>query len=199
MKPTELLMTEHRVIESVLDAAEAFASEVRAGRPVDLGMVEKVLDFIKTFADRCHHAKEEDILFEAMGPLPPVQVMRMEHDMGRAHVRAASDSLPGARQGDEEALRSLSEGLMGYVSLLREHIYKEDNILYPMANQMLGEDDQRRIEAQFEEVEQRDLGEGIHETYLAIAREVCEAASRMGARVRPLPETAHAHHPARES
>lgn len=180
MRPTDILKHEHQIILSVLDAAEREATAIAGGAPVDAALMEKYVDFIRTFADKCHHAKEEDILFVRMGErgFPreggPVGVMLHEHDLGRAHVAAIEENIAKAAAGDVDASSRVVEHLTGYASLLRQHIYKEDNVLYPMADQAFSEQDQAALAADFERVERDEIGAGVHERYEALARELCD-------------------------
>src|SRR5512132_3975875 len=104
MDAIETLMTEHRLIERALDALVAFADEVRRKSSDEREELGRFVTFIREFADAHHHGKEEDILFAAMvqAGFPkhggPIAVMLMEHDQGRALVRAlgelASQAVP---------------------------------------------------------------------------------------------------------
>jgi hemerythrin-like domain-containing protein len=178
MRPTDILRQEHQVILTVLDAAEREARAVMAGAPVDAGRLERFVDFIRTFADHCHHAKEEDLLFVRMGQrgfpaeVGPIAVMLHEHEVGRALVKAVADNATAAASGDAAARQTVAESLSSYATLLRNHIYKEDNILYPMADQAFTDEDQSVLAADFERVEREDIGEGVHERYEALAREL---------------------------
>jgi hemerythrin-like domain-containing protein len=104
------------------------------------------LDFIRTFADRYHHAKEEDILFSALveNGMPaqrsPIEAMHIEHEQGRAHVRAMDEALRQIRAGETEHIHALAHHARAYAELLREHIGIEDTILYPLAERVLPED-----------------------------------------------------------
>ena len=178
MKPTELLSHEHQVILMVCDAAEREAQSMRAGGAVDAERVGKMVEFFHTFADRCHHAKEEDHLFVKMAEkgfprdFGPVGMMLHELELSRANVAAVADNLAAAAVGDTTAAATVSENLLAYASLLRAHIYKEDNILYPMANQAFSEADQAALAAEFERVERDEIGAGVHEKYHRIAHEL---------------------------
>jgi hemerythrin-like domain-containing protein len=178
MRPTDILTEEHKVILMVCDAAEREARAMRGAGAADAERVAKMVDFFRTFADRCHHAKEEDHLFVKMGergfPLDfgPVGMMLHEHGQSRANVAAAADNLAAAAAGDAAALAAVSDNLLAYASLLRAHIYKEDNILYPMANQAFSEADQDALAAEFERVERDEIGAGVHEKYHRIAHEL---------------------------
>jgi hemerythrin-like domain-containing protein len=178
MLPTEILKREHQLILMVLDAAEREARAMAGGAAVNADRLNAFVDFIRNFADHCHHAKEEDLLFVRMGekgfPLQggPVAVMLHEHELGRAHVAAVADSIAGAAAGVAAARTVVVERLAAYASLLRQHISKEDNILYPMADRVFSEEDQAALAADFERVERDEIGEGVHQRYEALAREL---------------------------
>jgi len=176
--PTEILKHEHQIILMVLDAAEREVRRIRVGAAVDAEKIEKMLDFIRNFADRCHHAKEEDLLFVRMQQrgMPadsgPIAVMLHEHEEGRARVRAVAAALPRAAQGDASATTAVTTNLLAYIQLLRAHIDKEDNVLYPMADRLLTPQDQRALAEDFERVESEEIGEGVHERYHQLAHEL---------------------------
>ena len=178
MKPTDILRHEHELIMMVLDAAEREARTIANGGAADADRLAGFVDFIRNFADHCHHAKEEDVLFVRMGErgfpreVGPVAVMLHEHELGRAHVAAVADNIGAAAAGDPAARAVVAERLAGYASLLRQHIFKENNILFAMADQTLTEEDQAALAADFERVERDEIGEGVHERYAAIAREL---------------------------
>ena len=180
MRPTEILTDEHRVILAVCDAAEREARAMRAAGATDAERVERMVDFFRNFADRCHHAKEEDLLFVTMAQrgFPtdsgPMVMMLHEHRASRANVAAVADNLAAAAAGDAASVTAVADNLLAYASLLRSHIYKEDNILYPMANQAFSETDQAALAAEFARVERDIIGADVQETYRRVARELAE-------------------------
>jgi len=97
MLATKLLKKEHRAIEKVLNALDDFALKLEKGEKVNAEVLEKSVDFIRTFADRCHHGKEEDRLFQLMARRGfsknsgPIAVMLQEHELGRSFVKAMAD------------------------------------------------------------------------------------------------------------
>jgi hemerythrin-like domain-containing protein len=72
-------------------------------------------------------------------------------------------------QGDESARKQVVENALGYVALLRQHIMKEDNILFPMADRVIPVAEHAKVAEDFERVEHEETGEGVHEKYLALA------------------------------
>lgn len=174
-KPTEILSDEHRVIERVLDALQRLTAV-----PVNPSLEQwrKALDFFRHFADQCHHFKEEKVLFPALEEhgIPreggPIGMMLAEHEEGRGHVRSMIDAVEQVAQGNGAASTTLLDHARAYVTLLREHIQKEDDILFRMADEVIPEEEQRRILKEFENHEAEEMGAGAHEKYLSIAREL---------------------------
>jgi hemerythrin-like domain-containing protein len=195
MKATDVLREEHEVIQQVLDCVEVLAQRAEKSGELDLASARRALDFLGTFADRCHHGKEEQGLFPLLNlkGLPkhvgPIAVMLAEHDQGRAAIRGMRDALQGGENGKPGAARDFAGAARAYVDLLRQHIDKENGVLFPMADQMLGEPDQRALLGGFDKLEAGDLGAGTHERYLALARDLC---TRLGVAWRPHATVPHA-------
>lgn len=162
---TKILSEEHEGIKRVLALIEKAREKVEDGKNLPVNFVPEILDFIKTFADTCHHGKEEGVLFPLLEKrgIPkddgPIGMMLTEHDMGRDHVKAAN--LAFQNGNTEEALNHLSD----YAQLLAPHIDKENDILYPMGNQVLKPGDQEYLRKEFEKIEQEKVGPGKHEAY----------------------------------
>jgi hemerythrin-like domain-containing protein len=179
-RPTRALSDEHRVIERVLAVLEKLARS-----PVEdsLEHWKKALDFFRHFADQCHHLKEEKILFPAMEAhgIPreggPIGMMLMEHEEGRAHVRSMLAAVSLVEAGNEAAKETLINSAGAYLRLLREHIQKEDEILFRIADDVIPPDEQKELLRTFEEHEAEEMGIGVHEKYLKIVEEL-ERAER---------------------
>ncbi|HSA94530.1 MAG TPA: hemerythrin domain-containing protein [Acidobacteriota bacterium] len=171
MKPTEELSHEHQAILTMIRVLGRVADRLDAGAAVDPDDLEQAVGFIRGFADKCHHAKEEGHLFPEMekAGIPrdrgPIGVMLAEHVQGRAHVAAMAAAIPEIRKGDRTAARAFASAARGYGELLVQHIMKEDRILYPMADARLTPEQQDSLEACFAEVEKNIVGEGKHEEY----------------------------------
>ena len=178
MDPFDLLMTEHRLIEQVLDSLAGCAGELSAGAAVERTDLAPFVEFVRDFADAGHHAKEEDVLFEVMvrSGFPagggPVAVMLAEHDQGRAITAVVAETAEATgpfADGDAPRLLDAATALQAH---LRQHIVKEDQVLYPMARMHLPPpalaevaervaEFQERWEASGEAGRLRGLGEGL--------------------------------------
>jgi hemerythrin-like domain-containing protein len=142
---TQALVEEHRLILRVLALLERQAALTSEGGGTGYRFYLDAVDFIRNYADRFHHAKEEDVLFEALvaNGMPrqnsPVAAMLMEHDQGRAFVKGMETAATAALAGDTGQNNIIAENAQGYLNLLREHIGREDDILYPLAERVLPE------------------------------------------------------------
>jgi hemerythrin-like domain-containing protein len=175
MQATEILMEEHRVIERVLAALDKAANRLDAGEQVRPSFFLEAADFIKGFADGCHHKKEEGVLFPALvangmsTQSGPVAVMLFEHQEGRRLTQGMRGAAERLQNGETAARQDIVDNAQDYVLLLRQHILKEDNVLFPMADRVIPLAQQPGITEAFERIEHEETGEGIHEKYLGLA------------------------------
>ena len=171
MKPTQDLVAEHTAVLVALQILEKVEAALEAKKEQAPDHLGQLLDFFKGFVDRCHHGKEEDVLFpelERRGVKReggPIGVMLREHDAGRVHVRAMSDGLDRLRRGEAGAVIAIREHALAYRELLRAHIHKENSVLFPLADRVVPDDVAAKLEERFEEIERDRVGEGKHEAY----------------------------------
>lgn len=166
---TGILRHEHDAILRMLEISEVVAGQLRSGQAVESQRLEELLEFFRTFADRCHHGKEEDLLFpllESKG-MPrhggPTGVMLQEHEQGRALIRAMAEATEDYKQGVTDAGARWANAALGYSQLLRQHIQKENDILFVMAENLLSPEEQERLAGEFDRVESEKIGAGTHE------------------------------------
>lgn len=171
MKPTEVLVTEHKAVLLALKILEKTETKLAAGAVDAPEHLDQLIDFFRGFVDRCHHGKEEDVLFPKLQKrgVPreggPIGVMLAEHDAGRRHIREMADALARLNGGDGKAIHAIREKSSGYRNLLQGHIDKENNVLYPIADRLLSEADEAKMIERFEEIERDRVGVGKHEAY----------------------------------
>ena len=185
MQAIDILMDEHRTIERVLDALERAAARLERDGAVRPGFFLDAVTFVAGFADGCHHHKEEGVLFPAMiesGMPPnggPIAVMLQEHEEGRQYARAIRDAASRLDGGDAAARRPLVAAVRGYVALLRDHIVKEDDVLFPMAGQLLPPARRQRLAADFERVDAEGTKEHTPDWYRALADALSREAAAL--------------------
>jgi hemerythrin-like domain-containing protein len=140
---TQTLVNEHTLILRMITLLERNAPRTADGAYSNWQFYLDGVDFIRNYADRFHHAKEEDVLFEALvkNGMPrdnsPVAAMLMEHDQGRAYVAAMETAALAALAGMAGQEGVIAQNALAYAELLRGHIAKEDEILYPLAERVI--------------------------------------------------------------
>ncbi|MBI2303927.1 MAG: hemerythrin domain-containing protein [Chloroflexi bacterium] len=171
MRPTEQLMEEHNGIKRMLRIMDRVCQKLESGQAVETEHLDGILEFIRVFADRCHHGKEEDLLFPAMeaAGIPteggPAGVMLVEHNLGRGYVKGFAEAIARYKAGEQQASPQIVENARGYVALLTQHIDKEEGILYRMADRHISKEKQRELLEEFERVERERIGPGKHEEF----------------------------------
>jgi len=167
MQSVERLVAEHDLIERGLTLLEKAVARIEAGQPLPEGFPQWAPRFFQQFADQCHHAKEEDVFFPVLKQrgIPeqggPIGVMLHEHVLGRdcvGRMREASQAQPFDAHTFADAARQ-------YIPLLRQHIFKENNVLFRMAERVMSEADDDAVTGRFSQVEQERGLTGWHEKF----------------------------------
>ncbi len=164
---TALLKEEHDLILRGLAVLEKVAARLAGGNPVARGTVDRLVEFFRNFADRCHHGKEEAMLFPALeaAGLPreggPTGVMVYEHEEGRACVRGIAGA--AARlAADPAAAGEIVQHARQFISLLRAHIDKENDVLFIMADSILSPEAQKELLDRYGRFTEEQAGCRIH-------------------------------------
>lgn len=191
MQAIDVLMQEHRVIERVLDALETAAAHLARGEAVPARFFLDTADFAAGFADGCHHRKEEGVLFPTMKQhgAPPaggaIEVMLDEHEQGRSYVRQLREAARELDAGDATAARRVVGAARGYAALLRDHIGKEDEMLFPLASELIPAGAQDEVIDAFERVEEADRDAPSHDQLMVLAEQLTREADALDDTPRP--------------
>lgn len=171
MKATDQLVQEHHGIMLMLNIMSKVADKIEKAHELNIDHQEKIIEFLKVFADKCHHGKEEDILFpvlESKG-VPrengPIGVMLFEHKVGRGFIKEMIEAFEQFKTGDKNALSKISNSMRSYINLLTGHIHKENNILFPMGDRVLSDQLQTELYEKFEKLEEEKIGLGKHDEF----------------------------------
>ena len=174
---TENLVNDHIYIITLTQVMQIM-SENKTG---ELSEFKEIVALVKNFADGLHHAKEENLLFPKMyekGFSPengPVAVMLNEHVQGRTYIQKVNEGIDLVENGHQHGFAMIYENMHGYAMLLQNHILKENNILFKMADQAFSEDEQTHLLAEFKTVE--DNYDSAYNTVNAIEK-IAALASR---------------------
>jgi hemerythrin-like domain-containing protein len=174
-KANDDLMNEHEAILSAINVLDRMVPALDQPSVVNKKDVQDFIHFLKEFADKCHHGKEEGFLFPAMvgAGVPehggPISVMLAEHAQGRQLIQEMEESI-----SNDLDLVMLINAARKYSSLLRNHIQKENRILFPMAEEILTEAQLDELFKGFEEHEEKVIGQGRHEELHAVLKSLQE-------------------------
>lgn len=152
---TQNLEHDHKYILQLIDVMHIMVSK----KTTNTEDIEKVIWLIRNYADGFHHAKEEDLLFPSMkekgfsAEEGPIAVMLSDHTQGRAYVKNMELGLQKYLKGDKESITSVYESMTAYGQLLQNHIAKENNVLFRMADKVLSPTDQENLLMEFEKIE----------------------------------------------
>ena len=177
--PAGPLMAEHRVIERMLAVLEDQLGEIAEARSVDSGLIDTATDFIRTYADRCHHGKEEDILFLRLADKPlddelaeAMAGLVEDHVRGRLMTRKLIEANNRYRSGDASALSEIESCLRDLIEFYPVHIAKEDRHFFKPCLEYFTDAEQQTMLADFDEFD-RAL---IHEKYRGIVENLERSA-----------------------
>lgn len=166
---TSILRNEHEAVLSVLDALDKATFRLATSQEVPLEFFDDVLEFLTVFVDKCHHSKEEEVLFPLLGQggIPveggPIGQMLLEHEQGREYIRQMQQGLALLRKNIASGREQMIMGARNYGELLRNHILKENRVLFMMADSLLQSAAQEEVARQFDEIENNKIGAGTHE------------------------------------
>lgn len=169
MKATEQLKKEHTAVKTVLKVMDKISSQLAAKEKINPPDLENIIDFLKVFVDRCHHAKEENMLFVALAEDPGaayrISALLTDHALGRQLIRDMTADIDKYKSGQTEVSTKLAKDIKNYITLLIQHMDIEDNILFPMADKNLNGQKHNDLLGQFDKLEKEEIGIGKHEEY----------------------------------
>lgn len=164
-------MIEHRLIERMIFVVEDSLNQVEKARSIDPGFVDLAIDFMRVYADRTHHGKEEDILFRKLESKnlseSDGRVMKElveEHAFGRKVTGELVDANLQYRSGDDSALDSVTAKLRTLVEFYPKHIEKEDKYFFPASREYMTDEEDQAMLAEFMEFDRKM----IHEKYAKV-------------------------------
>ena len=147
MKIIDLMIQEHKHVERILKVTRRGCLRLMENKDIDYEDFDRIIYFIKNYADEYHHKKEEQILFKAMieylGDTAETVVkhgMMVEHDYGRLYIKNLEEALDKLKNGYYEAKLDVIANAISYTHLLERHIEKENNVVFTFARNKLSKD-----------------------------------------------------------
>ncbi|HAE63055.1 MAG TPA: hemerythrin [Eubacteriaceae bacterium] len=179
MDSIQLMVDEHVYIKRMLAVLRKYSYRLLNGEQVDFEDFYKMIDFVRNYADKHHHGKEEDFLFNRMvenqGSAAEKLVkngMLVEHDLGRLHMQELEEAIERVKAGDDESKLDVIANAVSYTHLLHRHIDKEDAVVYKFAQNGLSKEVMDQIDAQCESFEKDATAQGIQDKYIKLLEEL---------------------------
>ena len=170
-----LMVDEHKYIKRMLGVIRKSCIGIMNGKDIDYADFEKMVDFVRDYADSHHHGKEEKILFDKMideiGGAAEKLIrfgMLVEHDLGRLFMKNLEDALLEVRNGNDYAKVDVIANAISYTHLLHRHIDKEDNVVYPFAKRELSYETLKKIDNECDDFEKEMVKSDIEDKYLKL-------------------------------
>jgi hemerythrin-like domain-containing protein len=172
MDSINLMMDEHKLIKRGLLVIRKMSIAVLNGDEIPFDDFKKIIAFIRNYADKHHHNKEEEILFKKMVDSlgaemvqAPISGMLVEHDFGRLFIKNLELALERVREGDKDSRVDIIANAIGYSDLLNRHIDKEDKVIYTFARRALKQEDLGDVDKRCEELEKTAEAESLQKNY----------------------------------
>lgn len=179
MESIKIMVEEHTNIRRMLKVIRGLCYRVMTNGDYDIADFPRVIDFVKTYADKHHHGKEEDILFETMNKeierlakSGAITGMYIEHDMGRLYMANLEKALENFKNCNDEARLDIIANAISYADLLDRHIEKENTAMYKFAENMLNDSSKSFVEDECKKVEDYATKSGLQKKYIAMVNEL---------------------------
>ena len=181
MNSIELMVNEHKNIKRMLAVIRKYCFKVLKNQQLDYNDFYRIIDFVRNYADKHHHGKEEDYLFNRMieeikGPTEKLvkHGMLVEHDLGRLYMQNLEKALKALENGEEEAKIDIIANAVSYTDLLYRHIEKEDDVVYKFAERNLSKESLKKLDEDCKRIEKEAKEKGIQDKYINLMYELEE-------------------------
>jgi hemerythrin-like domain-containing protein len=173
IQSVQLLIDEHKKIKRMLKVIRGMCLEVYNKKGISYDDFYNVIDFVRNYADKHHHSKEEEIFFKEMEeqlgePLKsgPILAMYSEHDLGRLYMKNLERALEESKDGVEKKKLDIIANAISYTDLLKRHIDKEDKTIYVYGQKNLSKKSLKKVEEKMMAIEDKAFDSGIQNKYI---------------------------------
>ena len=169
MNPTEDLKYEHKAITLMLKVMSNISKNIKEKKVFYTNDVEKIVDFLTVYVDKCHRNKEEAVFYPALllskHPFKNIGLIINEHSMGKSYLDEIMCCVVSCKLGSSFSGERIADCMINYVELIQNHIQKEENEYFPLANKALTEEAQSEMSKQFKLINDEFVGMDIHTRY----------------------------------
>lgn len=179
MESIKIMVAEHENVRRMLKVIRKACYEVLINGNYDIDDFPKIIDFVRTYTDKLHHGKEEEILFKTMekeleklAKSGAITGMYIEHDNGRLYMANLEKGVQSFKEGKDEARLDIIANAICYTDLLDRHIEKENTAMYGFAERMLSEDVKAYIDEESRKIDLEAASKGTVEKYEKMLEEL---------------------------
>ena len=171
MRPLEALRNEHGLIRHFLDNLALAVEKLENGERPPREVFDKSVQFARTFADKFHHIKEEHMMFVRLAQKKDgvldgeIEALRHQHERARDHIATIAGALDGYAADQPTQTGKILESAAAYVSVLRNHIHKEDHVFFGLAQEALSAEEEEQLQQEFEKASQKAGGSFFEESH----------------------------------
>jgi hemerythrin-like domain-containing protein len=163
MKPTDNLITEHKEICELLNIMSVIAENIKSKDVFYPNDVDEIIDSMIILLDKSHHGKEEDVFYPELilsGILKekaPLSINNNEHMLAKRYLNEISSCVVNCKIGIDFSGELLADSLANCVDVIHNHIQREEEIVFPLANEAFSIEKQNEIYKKFEDIEQKNI------------------------------------------
>jgi len=171
MTPTENLIKEHEEINELLDIMSKIALKIKSKDVFYPTDVEEIIDYLIIIIDKSHHGKEDEVFYPELisSGIPketaPLSIINYEHTLAKRYLKDISSCVVNCKIGNDFSGELLADSLTNYVVVIKNHIQREEEIIFPIANEVLSSEKQNEITQRFEDIEQKNISHGFFDHF----------------------------------
>jgi hemerythrin-like domain-containing protein len=163
MKPTDNLIIEHREISELLNIMSIIAENIKSKDVFYPNDVEEIINYLIIILDKSHQGKEDGVLYPELilSGIPketaPLSIINYEHNLAKHYLNDINSCVVNCKIGNDFSGELLADSLTNYVIVIQNHIQREEEIVFPLANEVLSDEKQNEISQKFEDIEQKNM------------------------------------------
>ncbi len=184
MESIDIMVAEHENVRRMLKVIRNISYRVLTNGQYDIDDFPRIIDFVRTYTDKLHHGKEEDILFatmekelEKLAKSGAITGMYIEHDNGRLYMANLEKGVEAFKKGNDEARLDIIANAICYTDLLDRHIEKENTAMYSFAEKMLSDEIKAYVDEESRKIDLEARSQGTQEKYENMLSELEEKYS----------------------
>jgi len=171
MTPTENLIKEHKEINELLEIMSKIAAKIKSKDVFYPTDVEEIIDYLIIIIDKSHQGKEDEVFYPEListgisKETEPLSIINYEHVLAKRYLKEISSCVVNCKIGNDFSGDLLADSLTNYVIVIQNHIKREEEIVFPIANEVFSTEKQNEILQRFEVIDQKNITHSFLERF----------------------------------